>query len=69
MATPTAAETAAKLKEIMAASPGVSEITVDGINVQMDEALKTLKYWERKAAIEDGTIATASSIDLSNMMS
>ncbi len=65
MAGETAAETTRKLQDIMAASPGVSEITVDGINVKMEDLLKQVSYWERRAAIEAGTISVSSSINLS----
>jgi len=46
----TASETAELLRNALAASPGVTEITVDGIRIKIDRA--ALDYWENRAAKE-----------------
>jgi len=62
----TAAEIAETLRETIASSPGVSKITVDGIMVERDELLKTIAFWERRAARAAGSLSTASTINLGN---
>lgn len=59
----TAAETVTLLKEALASSPGVTELTVDGIRIRISQS--ALDYWERRAAKEDSpstrpTVATLS---------
>lgn len=63
-ATP-ATEIVRRLKESMAESPGITEITVDGIRVKVDRS--ALDYWEKRAARETvpSTRPIASSINLS----
>ncbi len=46
----TAAEVVEVLKDAMSNSPGVAEITVDGLRVRLEKG--ALDYWERRAARE-----------------
>lgn len=60
-----ASEVVTALKAALLASPGVTRIEVDGMEVEVD--LRQLDYWERRAARESSpsTRPIASSIDLS----
>ena len=53
MADPAASAVVTALKTALLASPGVSEIMVDGLRVIVD--IRQLDYWERKAAREATT--------------
>ena len=61
----TASEIAELIQESMSSSPGISEITVDGIRVKLEPG--ALDYWLRKAAREDFPIKRpiCANIDLS----
>ncbi len=50
MADPAASEVVSTLRAAIAASPGVSEIMVDGLRIVIDRY--SLDYWERRAAME-----------------
>jgi len=65
MADTAASTVVTALKEALLASPGVSEITVDGIKVVVD--YKQLDWWERRAAREESpsTRPIAASVNLS----
>ena len=60
----TAAEVVTALKAAMEATPGVSEIMVDGFKVVLDR--KALEYWERRAAREE-TIPTRPTVMTVNL--
>jgi len=64
MADPAASAVVTAMKEALLASPGVSEITVDGIKVVVDHS--QLDWWERRAAMEESpsTRPIAASINL-----
>ena len=65
MADTAASTVVTALKEALLASPGVSEITVDGIKVVVD--YKQLDWWERRVAREESpsTRPIAASVNLS----
>jgi len=46
----TASEIAELIRGLASDSPGISEITVDGIHIKIDRS--ALDYWERRAARE-----------------
>ena len=46
----TASETAELLRNALSASPGVTEIWVDGIRLKVDK--DALNFWEKRAAAE-----------------
>lgn len=62
---PTAMEVVETLKEAMAASPGITEIAVDGLRLKIN--VRDLDYWERRAAREakPKTRPISTSVDLS----
>ena len=64
----TAAEVVATLKDALAVSPGVKEITVDGLKVVLEPG--SLDYWEKRAAREASpkTRPICATIDLSGGM-
>jgi len=63
---PTANEIVDDLRATILASPGVSEISVDGISIKREHLLRELNYWERRAARENGNLPNSASIDLSS---
>ena len=69
MADPTAAEVVTTLKAALAVSPGVKEITVDGMKIVIDGP-NALDYWEKRAAREASpkTRPISATIDLSGGM-
>jgi len=58
----TSAEIAELLQEAMSSSPGISEMTVDGIKIVISQT--ALDYWLRRAAREASTRPLVASIDL-----
>ena len=64
MADPVASSVVTALKTALLASPGVSEITIDGVKVVVD--YRQLDYWERRAAMEESpsTRPIVSSVNL-----
>lgn len=65
----TAAEVVTAIKAAIESSPGVKEITVDGIRVRTDLP-GALNYWEKRAAREASYLncPVVASIDLSGGM-
>jgi len=46
----TAAEIAELIQDMMSSSPGISELTVDGMHIKIDQT--SLDRWERRAGRE-----------------
>jgi len=61
----TNAEIAEVIRETMSSSPGISELSVDGIRIRLD--LGALEYYERRAARDAKPVTRpiVASVDLS----
>lgn len=54
-----------KVEALLAANPGVTEVTVDGVITKYSDLLKARDYWRRQVQQEQGKRSQMLGVDLS----
>lgn len=60
-----AAQQLSRVEALLAANPGVTEITVDGVTTKYADLQKVRDYWRREVNREQGKRSQILSVDLS----